>query len=451
LDGRVHWDAAQEWLAGTRVVRSVVDTVLRGRARRHLAHLEQLPAARAQERTLIDLVRRARLTRFGREHDFSRIRSVEDFRRLVPLRRPADLWQTYWQPAYPNLTGATWPGPVQALAVGEAAGGRKGEGSNGTGSPSPPPAFTPVSPQLLAAHRRGIWTGLALVLGARPRAELFRGRILFVGGAGPPAAPEVPLPTGSLDEIGLRDLSPLLRPYTLGPRRDAGSEQPEALARRSAGSPVTCLVGEAEALLWLLDDVRRFTGRGRLLDTWPRLAAVLYWSARPGKDRPRLAEAVGTAPGSVPVLLLETWSRPEGTLAVEDPRHGLPRLLPEHGAFFEFVPTAEAEKPEPARHGVEDVEPGVAYEVALTSPAGVWACRAGLTVRFERRDPPLLRAVEPAAPVSPPREEPAVPARADQPRVPYPVQPPHPRTGGTPAGLPGMPAHIPWSVRAGPG
>jgi hypothetical protein len=448
VDGRVHWDAAQEWLAGTRVARSVVDTVLRGRARRHLAHLEQLPAARAQELTLTDLVRSARATRFGREHDFGRIRTVEDFRRLVPVRRLADLWQDYWQPAFPDLAGATWPGPVRGLAVTPEAGRRqKASGRNGPAAPPAPPGI-PVSPRLLLAHRRAVWTALALVLGARPRAELFRGRLLFAGHT-TSSTPGDAAPAGGLEEIALRELPPLYRPYTLGPPPDA-ADRAEALARRSAGSPVTGLVGEAEALLRLIEDVRRFTGRGRLLDTWPRLAAVLYSSARPGQDRARLAEAVGGLPGSAPVLLLEMWSRPEGPLAVEDPRHGLPRLLPEHGAFFEFLPAEEAGQPEPARHGVKEVEPGVAYEVALTSPAGLWACRVGLAVRFERRDPPLLGAVEAVAPASPPRE--AAPAtRTDQPRVPYPVQPPHPRPGGTPAGLPGMPVHIPWSARAGPG
>jgi hypothetical protein len=441
VDGRVHWDAAQEWLAGTRVARSVVDTVLRGRARRHLARLEQLPAARAQALTLIDLVRRAQATHFGRDHDFRRIRTVEDFRRLVPLRRPAELWQAYWQPAFPHLAGATWPGPVRGLAV-TGTGGRTVAGENGAAS-----ALIPVSPQLVAAHRQAVWTALALVLGARPRAELFRGRILFAGGMTPPAGSPL---TGGLDEIALRELPPLLRPYTLGPPADTAADRPAALARRGAGLPVTCLVGEADALLRLIDEVRRFTGHGRLLDTWPRLAAVLYAGPRPDADRARLAEAVGDASGSAPVLLLETWFRPEGPLAVEDPRHGLPRLLPEHGVFFEFVPTAEADGPGPARHGVEEVEPGVAYEVALTSPAGLWACRTGLSVRFERRHPPLLRAVEVAAPAGPPREA-APAARADQPCGPYPVQPPHPRTAGTPAGLPGMPAHTPWSAPAGPG
>jgi hypothetical protein len=47
-----------------------------------------------------------------------------------------------------------------------------------------------------------------------------------------------------------------------------------------------------------------------------------------------------------------------------------------------------------------------------------------VTVCFERRDPPLLRLL-PA--VDEPARPEAAPARADAARVPYPLQPPHPR------------------------
>ena len=43
-------------------------------------------AVRVQERTLLALVRKARGTRFGRDHGFGSIRSVADFRLAVPLR-----------------------------------------------------------------------------------------------------------------------------------------------------------------------------------------------------------------------------------------------------------------------------------------------------------------------------------------------------------------------------
>src|SRR5207248_8381831 len=126
--------------------------------------------------------------------------------------------------------------------------------------------------------------------------------------------------------------------------------------------------------------------------------AVVYGNAPGEAPRRALAEQLGVPERRQPPLLLEACVRAEGAVAVEDPRHGCLRLLVDHGVYFEFVPADEVGRPRPARHALADVVPGVPYAVALTSAAGVWACLAGLRVCFERRDPPLLRVVEPGEP-----------------------------------------------------
>src|SRR5262249_6638316 len=76
----------------------------------------------------LGLVHRARRSRFGREHDFARVRTPEDYRRLVPLRPPGQLVR---------------------------------EDDN---APT-------------ASHRRALTTALALLAAVAPRFELLRGRI----------------------------------------------------------------------------------------------------------------------------------------------------------------------------------------------------------------------------------------------------------------------------------
>ena len=88
------------------------------------------------------------------------------------------------------------------------------------------------------------------------------------------------------------------------------------------------------------------------------------------------------------------YFRPEGAVAIEDPRHRSLRLLPDHGVYFEFVPVDQVGKARPERYSAAQVQLGVPYALAVSSPAGVWACLVGSIVRFEHRDPPLLRLVE---------------------------------------------------------
>ncbi len=131
--------------------------------RRRLAALD--PAA-AQARELAKLVRAARGTAFGRDHDFASIRTVADFQARVPLRRYEEMWDGYWKPAFPVLDNVSWPGRIPYFAV-----------SSGTTSGSS--KYLPLSPQMrrsnvraaLDVHRRP-WRG-----GPRLRAALPRDRV----------------------------------------------------------------------------------------------------------------------------------------------------------------------------------------------------------------------------------------------------------------------------------
>src|SRR5260370_33905011 len=109
--------SAIQWLADTRLARCVADSLFRCKARRRVVELDQQSVARCQNRTLLGLVHKAHTTRFGRDHAFRRIRNAGDFRRLVPLRTPAELRRAYWQAPSPAIARPTWPGPIPYLAV----------------------------------------------------------------------------------------------------------------------------------------------------------------------------------------------------------------------------------------------------------------------------------------------------------------------------------------------
>ncbi len=263
---------------------------------------------------------------------------------------------------------------------------------------------------------RAAWrTALAFNADARPQGRLLSGRLAFLGGA---EAAELPW---------------LARFYSV-------ESADVATANRLARMPMTCIAGSADRIVSVLDQVRWITGRERVTELWPSLNTVLYDRRSPHDDwAPQLRELVGGK-----VLLLETCFLPEGPVAVEDPRQGSLALLFDHGVYFEFTPVAEAGKPEPTRHGLTEVEPGVVYELALTSPAGVWANRMGMAVCFERRDPPLFRIVPmPTPAVLDNRKILTSPAR--------PPQSPHRQIAGIPAGPPEKFAHTLWSTPADQG
>jgi hypothetical protein len=129
--------------------------------------------------------------------------------------------------------------------------------------------------------------------------------------------------------------------------------------------------------------------------------------------------------------LLELGALREAIVGVEDPRYGQLRLLPEHDVFFEFIPADASTQQAPPRLGVEQIEVGVPYEMVLTSAAGVWACRAGVSVQFERLDPALFSFIGTAT------AQPSVTP-----------QPSRQQSDGIPAMPPGSFGHTPWLAPA---
>ena len=373
-----------QWLAGTQLIRRLADTFFRGRARRHLATLDHQNTVRSQVRILRGLVHRGHATRFGREHDFRRIRTPGDFQRLVPLRTPLDFWQEYWGPAFPQLADVTWPGPVLEGAV------------RGT-------VVTPHIPSTAAlwtGHRAAAWTALAMVVAARPQARLFSGQLLLLGDLLPGEAGTKTTYT-DLFSLGFDLSSILLQPASfVFPSR---TESLQTVVEHTIRAPLTCLAGGEQVLTRFFALSKKETGWRQAADIWPGLTAVLYQRAAgsPGSEQ-LMAEVGFLASGRAPVAFLEACFRAEGAIAVEDPRYGRLRLLADHGVYFEFVSDEERSKSRPVRQGIDEVKLGVPYTLILTSAAGLWACLTEIRLCFENRDPPLIRLLE-----TPPLEAPA--------------------------------------------
>ncbi len=375
------FSALLEHLGATGLARRTADALFGIFATRRVKALDRRPAAIFQEETLLHLLRRSQDTRFGRDHDFARIRTVQDYQSRVPLRDYEAFWRDYWQPAFPQLQDVTWPGSIPYLAL-----------SSGTTSGST--KYIPVSAAMLASNRRAALTSLAWFRAAHPSTPLFTGRMFFLGGStdlttlGP--GHRFPL-AGDLSGIAAREVPALLRPYTFPPLplalcRD-WEEKLQQLAEQSIALPITLISGVPSWLLVLFERLRQITGRARIAEIWPSLRVVVHGGTKLEPYRALFQHVIG----SDEVQFLETYPASEGFVAAEDPRYQMLRLIPDHGVFFEFVPVEDLGSSRPVRHTTTEVVPGVQYAVVLTTCAGLWSYVLGDTVCFELRDPPLLR------------------------------------------------------------
>ncbi|MGC8642582.1 MAG: GH3 family domain-containing protein [Isosphaeraceae bacterium] len=341
---------------------------------RELASLDPIGT---QEDMLRGLLRRARDTRFGRDHGFDRIRSVADFQSAVPLRTYESLWNDYLRDRYPVFDNVTWPGriPYLALTSGTTQGATK---------------YIPVSREMTASNRKAAQTMLAHHLTVRPASRLFHGRLFFLGGTANLEEPAPGVRQGDLSGIAAIELTEFLRPYTFPPLALAlesdWDRKLTLLAEQSLHERITLVGGVPSWLLVLFERVLDLAGKSTIREVWPELEIVVHGGVKFDPYQNAFKQILG----SDAIRLQETYPCSEGFIAFGDPASGLLRLVVDHGLFYEFVPVGELDSPSPTRHWLGTAVPGVNYAIVVSTCAGMWAHVVGDTVRFESMAPPLL-------------------------------------------------------------
>jgi hypothetical protein len=354
--------------------------LLRLYARFRSRRLTRQDAVAVQEATLRGLLARAAATRFGQEHGFARIGDRQAFQAAVPLRRYEDFWSAYWQPAFPSLVDVSWPEriPFFAASSGTSTGGTK---------------FIPVTRGMIRSNRQAGLDLLGHHLQQSPASRVFGGRNLLLGGSTALVERAPGVKSGDLSGIAAATLPGWARPFAFPPpeiaRLTDWTEKMARLAERAPAADIRSIAGTPSWLLLFFDElVRRQPERqARLVDFFPRLELVIHGGVNFAPYRARFAEWLEGSRAET----REVYAASEGFIAAADRGEGDGlRVVLDHGIFYEFVPVAEIDAAQPARHAIGDIETGVDYAPALTTCAGLWAYVVGDIVRFVGRDPPRL-------------------------------------------------------------
>ena len=260
-------------VAGSKWVRKIADAMLLRYANYRTVALDRLDAGNVQHDTLLSLVRRARNTRFGRDHDFARISSVADYQARVPVRDYEFFWNTYWKDAYPKLDDITWPGkiPYYALSSGTTSGATK---------------YIPVSWEMVASNKKTAFTTLALYRSANPGAKLFAGKFFFLGGSTELRKQSDGSLAGDLSGIAMKENREFLADYVFPPKNMAlianWEEKVARFAGLSAHERITAISGIPAWMLVLFDRLKQATGK----NTVPKRGPIWGSSSTADEIRP---------------------------------------------------------------------------------------------------------------------------------------------------------------------
>lgn len=341
-------------------------------------HFKKYPVE-TQHHTLSDIIAVAAATEWGREYDYSSIRSVKDYQSRVPVRSYEE-YLPYIERLRNGENNLTWPGYFKWFA--------KSSGTTSTKS-----KFIPISKEsLVDCHYRAAKDILVIYSFNNPHTRIFSGKALTLGGS------------NKINQLSNKsiygDLSAVLiwnAPFYIGTIRtpskkialiDDFEEKLELITKITVKQDVTSFSGVPSWYLTLIKNVLAYTGKSSLLDVWPNLEVFFHGGISFTPYREIYKRLI---PGDQ-MHYMETYNASEGFFGIQDdPERSDMLLMLDYGIFYEFIPADKLGSESPPTLALGEVEKGVNYAIVISTNGGLWRYIIGDTIVFTSTTPYRFR------------------------------------------------------------
>jgi hypothetical protein len=332
-----------------------------------------------QMETLHYLLRKARDTKWGVEHGFGTITSVEDFQSNVPLQTYDDI-KPYVDRLRDGETDLLWPGDVKWFA-------------KSSGTTSDKSKFIPVTKEALEdCHLRGPKDVFAIYIKNYPDTKVLRGKTLTLGGSHEINNFNNNSYYGDLSAILIENV-PFWTELIRTPPAEIAliaefEEKIEQIINTSLDQNVTSLAGVPSWYLVLLKRILEKTGKNNILEVWPNLEVFIHGGVKFDPYREQYKKLIP----SEGMHYMETYNASEGFFAIQDdPKRDDMLLMLDYGVYYEFIPMEEFDMEKPKVLRLEETEPDKNYAIVISTNAGLWRYIIGDTIKFTGKDPYRLK------------------------------------------------------------
>jgi len=338
---------------------------------------------RAQKRTLKKLLRKAQLTAFGEQYNFSDLLREKDpvkaFQKIVPVHDYNSIFKNWW---YRTLNGepyVCWPGHIKYFAL-----------SSGTSEASS--KYIPVTNDMLKAiQKTSVRQIFSLGQYDFPN-EFFEKGILMLGGS-THLQYNGTYYEGDLSGITAGGLPFWFQHYykpgkRISKERDWQTKLDE-IVKKAPEWDIGIIVGVPAWLQILLEKIIETYHLKTIHDIWPNLSIFVHGGVAftpyiKGFER-LLAH---------PLTYLETYLASEGFIAYQSrPNTSSMQLVLNNGIFFEFLPFNESNFDDsgnmlanPQVLSIKDIEENKEYALLLSNCSGAWRYQIGDTIKFTSKE-----------------------------------------------------------------
>lgn len=328
-----------------------------------------------QKSMLFWLILNAQNTRFGKKHNFIKIRSVKDFQNNIPISHYSDL-----EPDIIDMlngkSNILWPGRVHNFAK-----------SSATTSKS---KYIPVTQSALSrCHYKGGKDMVAFYIKNNPNTKIFTGKVLSLCGTFYSYEKNPKIETGDISAIITKNLPLSAQLFRFpGPElalRDGWENKIEEISELAIHQNITAIIGVPMWTMVFIKKVLEKSGKKSIIEVWPNLEVFMHG----GISFKPYREAFNELFVGKEIKYIESYNASEGYFAIQDDmtKENEMRLIFDYGVFYEFIPLSLYEKGDYKAVTIKNVKININYVIVITTNGGLWRYVIGDTVMFTALTP----------------------------------------------------------------
>ena len=323
-----------------------------------------------QQKVFQNLIASADVTRFGKDHKFSKIKSFEDFAKQVPIREYEEL-RPYVDRVVNGEADILWKGkPIYFAKTSGTTSGAK---------------YIPLTKESMPFHIEAARNAILGYIHETGKTDFVDGKMIFLQGS-PVLEEKNGINLGRLSGIVAHFVPKYLQKNRMPSWETNCIEDWEtkvdAIVEETFNENMTVISGIPSWVQMYFEKLEQ-TGNKPVGDIFKNFNLFIYGGVNYEPYRAKFENLIGRKVDSI-----ELFPASEGFFAYQDSQKdkGMLLLL-NSGIFYEFVKSEEFFTEKPRRYTIGEVELNVNYVLIISTNAGLWAYNIGDTVQFTSLKP----------------------------------------------------------------
>ncbi len=326
--------------------------------------------AKTQQKVFQNLIKTAAETQFGLDHDFSEIKTFQDFAAKVPTRDYEAL-KPYVEKVIAGKYNILWPGKPLYFAK-----------TSGTTSGA---KYIPLTKASMPTHIKAARNAILSYIYHTQKADFVSGKMIFLQGS-PVLDEKNGIKIGRLSGIVAHFVPKYLQKNRMPSWEtnciDDWETKVNAIVAETFSENMTVISGIPSWVQMYFEKLAKQSGVA-VGELFPNFNLFIYGGVNYEPYRAKFENLIGRKVDSI-----ELFPASEGFFAYQDnPNEKGMLLLLNNGIFYEFVKTTEFFEPNAKRYTIGEVEMNVNYVLIISTNAGLWSYNIGDTVMFTSLKP----------------------------------------------------------------